>query len=81
MDMEEVPIKKDTTYMLAPPPPVDDKDSDKGATAAVGVGESSLIIFCVDVSGSMNTMSQVGRGIYSTFGHCGGPLVKSGLFW
>ncbi len=62
VEAEEVPTKKDTTYLIAPPPVATKPDlGEKGAGAVGGASESSLVIFCVDVSGSMNTMSQVQR--------------------
>jgi len=43
---EEMPTKEDTTFMLAPALAAD------GATQIGGV-DDALVIFCIDVSGSM----------------------------
>ena len=52
---EELPTEADTTYMIAPAPLV-------GGGAGGGVGmEDSLVIFCIDISGSMCVTTEVGR--------------------
>ena len=51
LEPEEVPTKDDTTFMIAPAP----VNSQQGATGGV----ESLIIFCVDISGSMCVTTEV----------------------
>lgn len=52
LEPEEVPTKDDTTFMIAPAP----VNTDHGASGGV----ESLIIFCVDISGSMCVTTEVG---------------------
>ena len=51
---EEIPTKPDTTFLVAPPPTV---------VGAAGVGaagvEEALVVFCIDVSGSMCVTTEV----------------------
>lgn len=51
---EEVPAKPDTTFLVAPPPTV-------AGGAGVGVAgvEEALVVFCIDVSGSMCVTTEV----------------------
>ena len=51
---EEIPSKEDTTYMLAAPEAVG------GATAAMGTKEA-IVVFCIDISGSMCVTTEVSR--------------------
>ena len=51
LEPEEVPTKDDTTFMIAPAP----VNTDQGASGGV----ESLIIFCVDISGSMCVTTEV----------------------
>ena len=51
LEPEEVPSKDDTTFMIAPAP----VNTQQGA----GGGVESLIIFCVDISGSMCVTTEV----------------------
>ena len=54
IESEEVPSKKDTTYLIAPPMPVE------GRAGVGGVDmEGSLVIFCIDISGSMCVTAEV----------------------
>ena len=56
VESEETPTKKDTTYLIAPPMPVE------GVAGVGGVGmEASLVIFCIDISGSMCVTAEVSR--------------------
>jgi len=58
VESEEVPSKKDTTYLIAPPMPVE------GGAGVGGAGiESSLVIFCIDISGSMCVTAEVSNTI------------------
>ena len=51
---EEIPIEGDTTYMIASAPVV-------GGGAEGGASmEDSLVIFCIDISGSMCVTTEVG---------------------
>ena len=51
---EEIPTERDTTYMIAPAPVV-------GGGAEGGASmEESLVIFCIDISGSMCVTTEVG---------------------
>ena len=51
---EEIPTEGDTTYMIAPAPVV-------GGGAEGGASmEESLVIFCIDISGSMCVTTEVG---------------------
>ena len=50
---EEIPTEQDTTYMIAPAPVV-------GGGAGGGASmEESLVIFCIDISGSMCVTTEV----------------------
>lgn len=61
---EEMPTKDDTTYMIAPAPVVGG-----GAVGGASV-EDSLVIFCIDVSGSMCVTTEVSpRVIVHVFIH------------
>ena len=51
---EEIPTEKDTTYMIAPAPVV---GGGEGGGASM---EESLVIFCIDISGSMCVTTEVG---------------------
>ncbi len=57
LDAEEIPRKDDVTFMLQPAP----------CTAASGKSglDQSLVIFCVDTSGSMCVTTEVRRTEYS----------------
>jgi len=48
---EEVPTSEEVTFVMSPPPVV--------AGASDGVVEDSLIVFCVDISGSMCVTTEV----------------------
>lgn len=52
---EERPTEEDTTYMIAPAPVV-------GGGAVGAAADDSLIIFCIDISGSMCVTTEVGYG-------------------
>ena len=54
LEDEEIPKNEDTTFMLMPAP----------CTAASGKSgvDESLVIFCVDTSGSMCVTTEVGAG-------------------
>ena len=56
---EELPTEEDTTYMIAPAPLVGG-----GAGGAAGT-EDSLVIFCIDISGSMCVTTEVGGAGHS----------------
>ncbi|XP_065898859.1 circularly permutated Ras protein 1-like [Dysidea avara] len=60
LEPEEVPTKDDTTFMIAPAP----VNTDQGASGGV----ESLIIFCVDISGSMCVTTEV-SGKFQLKGH------------
>lgn len=49
---EEMPIKEDTSYMLVPAPAVE------GAVGGAAV-EDSIVVFCIDISGSMCVTTEV----------------------
>ncbi len=49
---EEMPTKDDTTFMIAPPQVTGE------AAQGAGVGDS-LVVFCIDVSGSMCVTTEV----------------------
>lgn len=49
---EEMPTKDDTTFMLAPPQAT-------GEASQGGGVEDSLVVFCIDVSGSMCVSTEV----------------------
>lgn len=51
LEPEEIPTKDDTTFMIAPAP----VNTQQGAAGGV----ESLIIFCVDISGSMCVTTEV----------------------
>ena len=48
---EEVPTSQEVTFVMSPPPVV--------AGARDGVVEDSLVVFCVDISGSMCVTTEV----------------------
>lgn len=49
---EEVPTSEEVTFVMSPPPVV--------AGARDSVVEDSLVVFCVDISGSMCVTTEVG---------------------
>ncbi len=52
---EEMPTKEDTTFMIAP------AQATEGVAQGGGV-EDSLVMFCIDVSGSMCVTTEVSPG-------------------
>ena len=54
VEKEEVPTKPDTTFLVAPAPAV---EGVAGAGVA-GMGEA-LVVFCIDISGSMCVTTEV----------------------
>ncbi len=59
VEAEEVPTKKDTTYLIAPPMPIE------GEAGVGGVDmEASLVIFCIDISGSMCVTVEVSKRVW-----------------
>ena len=58
---EEMPTKEDTTFMIAPP------QSAEGVAQGGGV-EDSLVVFCIDVSGSMCVSTEVSVGLCESGG-------------
>ena len=51
---EEIPTQKDTTYMITPALPTEDGPGVEGPNMA-----GSLVVFCIDVSGSMCVTAEV----------------------
>lgn len=51
---EELPTEADTTFLISPPPTV-------GGVAGGGVAgiDEALVVFCIDVSGSMCVTTEV----------------------
>ena len=55
------PRESDVTYLLEPAP-VSVAATSGDAASASAVRDETLVVFCVDVSGSMNSYTQVGDG-------------------
>ena len=53
---EEMPTSVETTYLLTPP--VTSSTGAKSATSTAGI-EESLLVFCIDTSGSMCVTTEV----------------------
>lgn len=51
---EELPTKTDTTFLLSPAPTVEG-----GTGGGVAGMEEALIVFCIDISGSMCVTTEV----------------------
>ena len=58
IDGEEVPRNTDVTYLIEPAPQVEPKEESEAGATQMG-GQDASVVFCVDISGSMNT-SQAG---------------------
>ena len=51
---EELPTKMDTTFLISPAPTVE------GGAGVGGAGvEEALVVFCIDISGSMCVTTEV----------------------
>ena len=53
---EEIPSKSDTTFIISPAP----VSAVGGATGGPVSVEDSLVVFCIDISGSMCVTTEVG---------------------
>ena len=55
---EELPTSERTTYLLTPP--ITSSTGAESATPTAGIGvEESLLVFCIDTSGSMCVTTEV----------------------
>ena len=56
LELQEMPTKEETTYLLTPPP---HEDLESAATSGTGGVGNTNLIFCIDVSGSMGVTVEV----------------------
>lgn len=51
---EELPTKMDTTFLISPPPTVEG-----GAGVGMAGMDEAMVVFCIDISGSMCVTTEV----------------------